>query len=89
MIVFGLVGYLMKKLDYEPVPLVFAFVLGSMLEFKFRQTMAIASHNLSFFLTRPVALGALSISIFIIISGFWGHFWKLRKKAIDSGILDD
>jgi putative tricarboxylic transport membrane protein len=89
MIAFGLFGYLLKKFDYEPVPLVFAFVLGSMLEFKFRQTMAIASNNIYFFFTKPIALVALSISFFIIIFSSFSHFRKLRKRALDSGLIDD
>ena len=32
MVVFGVLGYLMRKFGYEPAPLVLAFVLGPMLE---------------------------------------------------------
>jgi putative tricarboxylic transport membrane protein len=89
MIVFGLVGYLMKKYDYEPVSLVFAFVLGSMFEFKFRQTMAIASNDLFFFFSRPIALVALLISLSLIASSAVDHCKQWRKKTIESGVLDD
>jgi putative tricarboxylic transport membrane protein len=41
-IVFGLVGYLMKKFGFEPGPLVLAFVLGSLMEPSVRQSLRIS-----------------------------------------------
>ena len=42
MILFGILGYLMKKYDYEPAPLILAFVLGPMFENAFRQSLIIS-----------------------------------------------
>ena len=39
MMLFGVIGYLMKKFDYEAAPLVLAFVLGPMLEETLRQSL--------------------------------------------------
>ena len=41
MIVFGVIGYLMKKTGFEPGPMVLAFVLGSLIESSFRRSMLI------------------------------------------------
>ena len=84
MVVFGLIGYFLKVLDYEPAPLVLAFVLGPMFELAFRQTMIIASHNLFFIFTRPVALVAISISLLLLFSGLFGHYWKFRRKVVEN-----
>ena len=54
-IFFGVVGYLMKKTGFEPGPLVLAFVLGSILETAFRQSMRIFDGNPTGFVTRPIS----------------------------------
>ena len=89
MLAFGLIGYAMKKLDYEPAPLVFAFVLGGMFEFTFRQSMAIANNNLITFFTKPIVMISISISLFFLVSSFFGGLWRLRKKVIESRANDD
>jgi putative tricarboxylic transport membrane protein len=55
MILFGIVGYFMKKYDYEPAPLILAFVLGSMFENAFRQSLIISDANPMIFITRPIS----------------------------------
>ena len=46
---FGVIGYLMKKLDYPIAPLVLAMVLGDKAEDAFRQSMLISQGNLTVF----------------------------------------
>ena len=86
MVLFGLIGYGLKKEGYEPAPLALAFVLGPMLEVSFRQTMILASHNISFILSRPVALISLLISLVLLISPLFGHFLNFFKKATDQAV---
>ena len=54
-IVFGVLGFLMKKFGFEPGPLVLAFVLGNLLETSFRQSLQIFDGNVIGFLTRPIS----------------------------------
>ncbi|MCE5281403.1 MAG: tripartite tricarboxylate transporter permease, partial [Deltaproteobacteria bacterium] len=51
MILFGILGYLMKKYDYEPAPLVMAFLLGPMFEGAFRQSLIISGGSPLIFFT--------------------------------------
>ncbi|MBI4572017.1 MAG: tripartite tricarboxylate transporter permease [candidate division NC10 bacterium] len=64
---FGIVGYLMRKLDFPPAPAVLALVLGPLLERSLRQSLTISHGDLSIFFTRPIAavltIGAL-VSLF-------------------------
>jgi putative tricarboxylic transport membrane protein len=55
MIGFGMVGYLMRKIDLDPAPLVLAFVLGNILETNFRQSLLVGKGTLALFYTRPIA----------------------------------
>jgi putative tricarboxylic transport membrane protein len=55
MILFGVLGYFLKKLQYEPAPLILALVLGPMMELSFRQSLAMGDGNLLFFFARPIS----------------------------------
>ena len=65
-IVFGALGYLMKKLGFEPGPLVLAFVLGSLLEDSLRRSLLIFDGAPTGFLTRPIS-GTLLV-VFLLVA---------------------
>ena len=54
MLVFGVIGYVFKKLDYPLAPLVLALVLGDMAESSFRQAMLLSQGNLAIFWSNPL-----------------------------------
>jgi putative tricarboxylic transport membrane protein len=70
MILFGVLGYLMKKYGYEPAPLVLAFVLGPMFENAFRQSLIISGGSPLIFFSRPIAAGFWGISFLLLVSPF-------------------
>jgi putative tricarboxylic transport membrane protein len=77
MIIFGVVGYLMRKLDYEGAPMVMAFVLGPLWEAALRQSLLMSKGHFSIFITRPISAGAFGlIFLLLILSGFS----SIRKK---------
>ena len=55
MIIFGIVGYLFRKFDYEGAPLILAFVLGPMLELNLRQSLLLSKGSFQIFFTRPIS----------------------------------
>lgn len=55
-IVFGLLGWLMKKTGFDPAPLVLAFVLGPMLEDNVRQSLLISSGSPMIFVNSAIPL---------------------------------
>jgi putative tricarboxylic transport membrane protein len=66
--IFGLVGYWLTKHDFEPAPLVLAFVLGPLMEENLRRAMLIARGDATVFLTRPISgvLIALAVGLLVI-----------------------
>ena len=68
MIFFGIVGYLMNKFDYEPVPLILALVLGPMMENAFRRSMILSDGSFLIFFTRPISGILLALVLFMLIS---------------------
>jgi len=55
MVVFGVLGYLMRKFGYEPAPLVLAFVLGPMLENNLRKSLILSHGEFTIFFDRPIS----------------------------------
>jgi putative tricarboxylic transport membrane protein len=71
LVLFGFVGYLMRKLEFEAAPLTLAYVLSNLLEVNFRQSLILSDGSLTIFFTRPIsavfiiaAVGFLTFKIF-------------------------
>jgi len=66
--IFGLVGYWLTKHDFEPAPLVLAFVLGPLMEENLRRAMLIARGDATVFITRPISgtLIALAAGLLVV-----------------------
>jgi putative tricarboxylic transport membrane protein len=77
MLFFGVIGYLMRKFDYEPAPLILAFVLTNILEDSLRQSLIISGGSMSIFITRPIAAGFLFVSLVLLITAV---IPSIRKK---------
>jgi putative tricarboxylic transport membrane protein len=66
-VAFGAIGYVMKRLEYPPAPLVLALVLGHMLENSFRQSLIMSRGNMSIFFTRPLSLILLAVAVAAVV----------------------
>jgi putative tricarboxylic transport membrane protein len=68
MIGFGVLGYLMRKLGYEPAPLVLAFVLGPMMENNLRKALILSDGSFWTFVERPISLTCLLLGLALLLS---------------------
>jgi putative tricarboxylic transport membrane protein len=75
MLVFGVVGYLFKKLDYPLAPLVLALVLGDKAEDSFRQAMLVSQGEMSILWSNPL-VGTISTLAIILL------LWPLISMLI-------
>ncbi len=78
MIIFGVVGYLMKKFEYEGAPLVLAYVLGPMLEMALRQSLTMSNGSFAIFVTRPISAVGIIVSILLVVSPILPRFGRKR-----------
>ena len=62
MVLFGVLGYLMRKFGYEPAPLVLAFVLGPMLENNLRKSLILSQGDFTIFIERPISAVCLVLA---------------------------
>ena len=77
MIVFGIMGYVFKKLDYPLAPLVLAIVLGDRAEASFRQAMLVSQGDMSIFFSTPLVGGLTGLGMFLLI---WPMIGALRAR---------
>lgn len=82
MLVFGIIGYLMKKLSLEAAPMVLAFVLGPMLETALRQSLIKSMGSFSIFFTRPISAVCLILAIALMIMPLLPWFRRRRPGAV-------
>ena len=75
MMLFGVVGYLFKKLDYPLAPLVLALVLGDKAEDSFRQAMLVSQGDLSILWSNPLVGGISTLALILLL-------WPLVSRVI-------
>ncbi len=75
MMLFGMIGYLFKKLDYPLAPLVLALVLGDKAEDSFRQAMLVSQGELSILWSNPLVGTISSLAILLLV-------WPLISKVL-------
>ena len=80
MLVFGVVGYLMRKYQFEGAPMVLAFVLGPMFEGSLRQSLLLSDGSFSIFFVRPIAAGGMIATLLILISCIIPSLRKKREE---------
>jgi putative tricarboxylic transport membrane protein len=79
MIIFGVLGYLMRKLDFEAAPLIMTFILGPMWESALRQSLLMSKGSFLLFLTRPISAVALILAFGLLFFPFFSFLWKKKK----------
>jgi len=78
MMVFGVVGYFMKKLSLEAAPMVLAFVLGPMMETALRQSLIKSKGSFSIFFSRPISAACLVIALALVVIPLLPWFRRRR-----------
>jgi putative tricarboxylic transport membrane protein len=88
MLIFGAIGYLMRKFKYETVPLVLALVFGPMFENALRRSLIIGQGSAMIFFQRPISAGLLGMALLILVSAIMTGK-RLGQAAIQKGGDDD
>jgi putative tricarboxylic transport membrane protein len=81
MTAFGVVGYLMKKLNYEPAPMIMAYVLGPILELNLRRSLVMSGGDFSIFVNRPISLGILVLATALVSISLLINLRKIKPQV--------
>jgi putative tricarboxylic transport membrane protein len=78
---FGLVGYLLIKLGFEPAPMLLGFVLGKLMEEKMRQALIISRGSFMTFVERPISAGLLIVAVVVLVIAVLPSMSKKRDEV--------
>ncbi len=81
MLIFGVLGYLMKKFKYDGAPLVLAMVLGPLMDNSLRQSLLMSSGSGTIFFTRPICLIILGTVAVILLLPVLPRISRIRKTV--------
>ncbi|MEN9628484.1 MAG: hypothetical protein RJA10_1711 [Pseudomonadota bacterium] len=87
MLVFGVLGYLFKKLKYPLAPLVLALVLGDMAEASFRQAMLLSQGSLAIFWSNGLVGSIAGLALILLVWPLVGRILQ-RLKAREAGSVE-
>jgi Uncharacterized protein conserved in bacteria len=80
---FGLFGYVLRKFECEPAPLMLGFVLGPMIEENFRRALVLSRGDFSVFVTRPLSAALLAVAVAMIVLVALPAIRNKRKVAFE------
>jgi putative tricarboxylic transport membrane protein len=82
MVIFGVVGYIFRKIGFEAAPMILAFVLGPLLENSLRQSLVISEGSFLIFIQHPISAAVLLIAVLMIFSAMipFSHIFRLNRK---------
>ena len=80
---FGLLGYLMRKLDYPSAPLILGLVLGGAMERALRQSLMMSDGSVSILVSRPVSAVMLLLAALILLIPVFGKLNRWRLQALE------
>lgn len=80
MLAFGVLGYFMRKFDYSYVAFLIGFILAPEWERALQQVVIISENDPFMFFQRPVAMGLMVLTAFVIVRTFWKSIQEGKKK---------
>jgi putative tricarboxylic transport membrane protein len=81
MAIFGVVGYGLRKLAFDPSPIVLALVLGPMMEQALRQALIMSRGEFGVFLSRPIAAGMLAAAALLLLFHLFEVLRRVRRRG--------
>ncbi len=87
-LLFGIVSYFLRRMDFQLVPILLGIVLGPLAEKNFRRAMVISGGSYSIFFTRPISCAFIIIAFVSVVVFGWRNF-RSRKLARENSMKAD
>ncbi len=90
MLAMGVLGYVLRKLDFETAPIVLGVVLAPMIELALRQSLAMSDGHYAIFFQRPIAATLLVVAVGMMLLSLRtfirrGLDWRARMALVEKG----
>ena len=83
MVIFGVLGYFMRKGGFPPAPLILSLILGPPLERSLQQSLISSGGDPSIFIERPISVALLCVAAFLMLTPIFKGLWR-RKGLMGS-----
>jgi putative tricarboxylic transport membrane protein len=80
MVGFGILGYVMRKLDFSVVAFIIAFIMGPLFEESLRQTLVLFGDSPGQLLTRPIAMFFVAVTVYSL----WRIGFRAKPKILEA-----
>jgi len=80
LVIFGVVGYILSQLGIDLAPVILGFILGPLVERNLRTGLVSSNGKFSAILERPIAVGALVVSLMFLLGPFIGKAIKIYRS---------
>ncbi len=81
MLIFGVLGYVMRKFRYEGAPLIMGFIISEMVEGSFTRSLLMSGGSFTIFFQRPIACVLMIVAIILFILPLFGK----KPKSLGGG----
>jgi putative tricarboxylic transport membrane protein len=86
----GVLGYGLRKFDFDPAPLVLGLVIAPILEQSLRQSLIMSNGNYLIFFHRPISLGLLIVSGGLLLLSAYSFVlkqadWRAKLAEVEAG----
>ena len=88
MLIFGVLGFIMRKTGFEGAPFLLALVLGPIMESSFRQSLLISHGDLSIFISHPISAVLLILGVACLLSQLIPTFRKKKEGFLEKAIQE-
>ena len=90
MLIMGVLGYGLRKFNFDPAPLVLGLVIAPIFEQSLRQSLIMSNGNYLIFFQRPIALGLLVVSIALLLMSAYSFVmhrkdWREKLAEVEAG----
>jgi putative tricarboxylic transport membrane protein len=90
MLIMGILGYALRKFDFDPAPLVLGLVISPILEQSLRQSLIMSNGNYFIFFSRPISLGLMMVSISLLALAAYAFMlkradWRTKLAKVEAG----
>jgi putative tricarboxylic transport membrane protein len=90
MLIMGVLGYALRKFDFDPAPLVLGLVIAPILEQSLRQSLIMSNGNYLIFFSRPISLGLMMVSIGLLALAAYAFVlqradWRTKLAKVEAG----
>ena len=85
-VLFGMLGYVMRIFEWPAAPLLLGFVLGPMMESHFRRALLLSRGDFATFVDSPIAATAMALTVVVILWGMWSTHRRRQSKLLSTNV---